>query len=210
MPEENALILHMHELLQYLNRQGTNTFITVAQHGLVGDMKSPVDVTYLADTVILLRYFEAEGRVRRAISVIKKRTGQHEDTIREYMIGATGLILGEPLSAFQGILRVFPYSWETGSLFCKRLKRKTPIPDRDVQGLIHAPLGRDAQIAAALLKEAGLPSRIAHTLDALVADLNDNIAFAVMTEEALRSADLRPLSVWLQTQASWSDLPSLY
>lgn len=76
-----------------------------------------------------------------------------------------------------------------------------------MQGLIHAPLGRDAQIAAALLKEAGLPSRIAHTLDALVADLNDNIAFAVMTEEALRSADLRPLSVWLQTQASWSDLP---
>ena len=87
MPEEQALILHMHELLQYLNRQGASTFLTVAQHGLVGDMKSPVDVTYLADTVILLRYFEAFGRVRRAISVIKKRTGAHEDTIREYRIG---------------------------------------------------------------------------------------------------------------------------
>ena len=74
MPEEQALILHMHELLQYLNRQGASTFLTVAQHGLVGDMKAPVDVTYLADTVILLRYFEALGRVRRAISVIKKRT----------------------------------------------------------------------------------------------------------------------------------------
>jgi circadian clock protein KaiC len=108
MPEENALILHMHELLQYLNRQGANTFITVAQHGLVGDMKSPVDVTYLADTVILLRYFEAESRVRRAISVIKKRTGSHEDTIREYRIGASGLTLGEPLSGFQGILRGVP------------------------------------------------------------------------------------------------------
>lgn len=108
MPEENALILHMHELLQYLNRQGANTFITVAQHGLVGDMKSPVDVTYLADTVILLRYFEAEGRVRRAISVIKKRTGQHEDTIREYKIGTKGLALGEPLSGFQGVLRGVP------------------------------------------------------------------------------------------------------
>ena len=69
MPEEQALILHMHELLQYLNRQGASTFLTVAQHGLVGDMKAPVDVTYLADTVILLRYFEALGRVRRAISV---------------------------------------------------------------------------------------------------------------------------------------------
>ncbi|KQW29692.1 circadian clock protein KaiC [Rhizobium sp. Root274] len=108
MPEENGLILHMHELLQYLNRQGVNTFITVAQHGLVGDMKSPVDVTYLADTVILLRYFEADGRVRRAISVIKKRTGSHEDTIREYRIGSRGLTLGEPLSGFQGILRGVP------------------------------------------------------------------------------------------------------
>ncbi|WP_421578725.1 ATPase domain-containing protein [Shinella sp. M31] len=108
MPEENALILHMHELLQYLNRQGANTFVTVAQHGLFGDMKSPVDVTYLADTVVLLRYFEALGRVRRAISVIKKRTGNHEETIREFRIGVGGLSLGEPLSSFQGILRGVP------------------------------------------------------------------------------------------------------
>jgi circadian clock protein KaiC len=108
MPEEQALILHMHELLQYLNRQGVTTFLTVAQHGLVGDMKAPVDVTYLADTVILLRYFEALGRVRRAISVVKKRTGTHEDTIREFMIGGRGITLGEPLVQFQGILRGVP------------------------------------------------------------------------------------------------------
>ena len=108
MPEEQALILHMHELLQYLNRQGVTTFLTVAQHGLVGDMKSPVDVTYLADTVILLRYFEARGRVRRAISVVKKRTGPHEDTIREFMIGSKGITLGEPLTGFQGVLRGVP------------------------------------------------------------------------------------------------------
>jgi circadian clock protein KaiC len=108
MPEEQALILHMHELLQYLNRQGATTFLTVAQHGLVGDMKSPVDVTYLADTVILLRYFEALGRVRRAISIVKKRTGSHEDTIREFMIGSSGITLGEPLTGFQGVLRGVP------------------------------------------------------------------------------------------------------
>lgn len=108
MPEENALVLHMHELLQYLNRQGATTFLTVAQHGLVGDMKAPVDVTYLADTVILLRYFEALGRVRRAISIIKKRTGAHEDTIREFRIGEYGIRLGEPLKGFQGILRGVP------------------------------------------------------------------------------------------------------
>jgi len=108
MPEEQALILHMHELLQYLNRQGVTTFLTVAQHGLVGDMKAPVDVTYLADTVILLRYFEAVGRVRRAISVVKKRAGTHEDTIREFMIGSNGITLGKPLVGFQGVLRGVP------------------------------------------------------------------------------------------------------
>jgi circadian clock protein KaiC len=108
MPEENSLILHMHELLQYLNRRGAATFMTVAQHGLVGDMKAPVDVTYLADTVILLRYFEALGMVRRAISIIKKRTGTHESTIREYRIDGRGLTIGGPLDGFQGILRGVP------------------------------------------------------------------------------------------------------
>jgi circadian clock protein KaiC len=108
MPEEHALILHMHEMLQFLNRSGIATFVTVAQHGLVGDMKTPVDVTYLADTVILLRFFEASGRVRRAVSVIKKRTGAHEDTIREFKISSSGLSLGEPLHHFHGVLRGIP------------------------------------------------------------------------------------------------------
>jgi len=108
MPEENSLILHVHELLQYLNRQGASTFMTVAQHGLVGDMKAPVDVTYLADAVILLRYFEAAGSVRRAMSIIKKRTSAHESTIREYRIDNRGLTVGEPLVDFQGVLRGVP------------------------------------------------------------------------------------------------------
>jgi circadian clock protein KaiC len=108
MPQEHYLLLHMHELLQFLNRQGATTFLTVAQHGLVGDMKAPVDVTYLADTVLLLRYFEAAGEVRRAISVIKKRAGQHEKTIREYSIGPDGLNVGPPLTDFQGVLRGVP------------------------------------------------------------------------------------------------------
>jgi circadian clock protein KaiC len=108
MPEENSVILHIHELLQYLNRRGAATFMTVAQHGLVGDMKAPVDVTYLADTVILLRYFEAQGSVRRAMSIIKKRTGAHESTIREYRIDDHGLTIGQPLDGFQGVLRGVP------------------------------------------------------------------------------------------------------
>jgi circadian clock protein KaiC len=108
MPEEQFLILHLHELLQYLNRQGAATFLTVAQHGMIGDMKQTIDVTYLADTVVMLRYFEALGRVRRAMSVVKKRTGTHEDTIREFRIGKTGVTVGQPLTDFQGVLRGVP------------------------------------------------------------------------------------------------------
>jgi circadian clock protein KaiC len=108
MPEERSLLLHVHELLQFLNRRGVSTFLTVAQHGLVGDMDTPVDVTYLADTVILMRYFEAQGRVRRALSVVKKRTGGHEDTIREFQIGSKGLTVGPVLHSFQGVLRGVP------------------------------------------------------------------------------------------------------
>lgn len=108
MPGESALVLHLHEMLQYLNRQGVSTFLTVAQHGLVGTMSAPVDVTYLADTVVLLRYFEAAGRIRRAMSVVKKRSGPHEDTIREYQIGSRGVTLGAPLTGFQGVLKGTP------------------------------------------------------------------------------------------------------
>ena len=123
MPEENSLILHMHELLQCLNRQGATTFMTVAQHGLIGDMRAPIDVTYLADTVILLRYFEASGKVRRAISVIKKRSGWHETSIREYRISKGGLALGEPLEGFNGVLLGEPtYSGEKSPLLEDRGK----------------------------------------------------------------------------------------
>lgn len=108
MPEEHALLLHMHELLQYLNRSRVSTFLTVAQHGLVGDMKTPVEITYLADTVVFMRYFEAEGRVRRAVSIIKKRTGPHEDTIREFQVTSQGLQVGPALRDFQGVLRGVP------------------------------------------------------------------------------------------------------
>jgi circadian clock protein KaiC len=109
MPEEQFVVLHLHELIQYLNRRGVATFITLAQHGMIGDMRQNIDVTYIADTVILLRYFEATGRVRRAISVIKKRSGSHEDTIREFRIHEkTGLTVGPVLEEFQGVLRGVP------------------------------------------------------------------------------------------------------
>ena len=108
MTEEQHVILHLHELIQYLNRCGVTTFITLAQQGMVGEIRQPVDVTYLADTVIVLRYFEAMGRVRRAMSVMKKRTGGHETTIREFRIDAKGIFIGPPLEEFQGVLRGVP------------------------------------------------------------------------------------------------------
>lgn len=110
MPEERFLILQLHELLTYLGQQGVVTLLIVAQHGLLGSaMQAPVDASYLADSVILLRYFEARGRLRRAISVVKRRGGAHEETLREFRLSAAGLHVGEPLEAFQGILTGTPF-----------------------------------------------------------------------------------------------------
>jgi circadian clock protein KaiC len=117
MPEERALVLHMHELLQFCNRNGATTFVTVAQHGLLGgDMKAPIDLTYLADTVVLLRYFEVVGEVRRAISIVKKRTSAHENTIREYRLTNKGIVIGPPLTSLHGVLRGVPSIVGGGSL----------------------------------------------------------------------------------------------
>jgi circadian clock protein KaiC len=109
MPEEKFLTAQLHELLAYLGQQGVVTLLTVTQTGMVGsNMSSPVDTTYLADNVILFRYFEARGHVRRAISVVKKRSGKHELTIRELQVNERGVEIGEPLSEFQGVLTGVP------------------------------------------------------------------------------------------------------
>jgi len=108
MPDERFLVLQMHELLTYLNQQGVLTLVVLAQHGLVGPPESPVDISYLSDAVIMVRYFEATGRVRRAISVVKKRTGNHEHTIREFRLTGAGIQIGPPLSEFRGILSGTP------------------------------------------------------------------------------------------------------
>jgi len=109
MPGEDFLALHMHELLGYLRLQGVLTFLVMAQSGMLGPtMTSPVDISYLADSVLLLRYFEADGQIRKAISVVKKRTGGHEDTIREFALGSGGLRVGAPLREFRGVLTGVP------------------------------------------------------------------------------------------------------
>jgi circadian clock protein KaiC len=105
MPEERFLVTQLHELLTSLGQLGIATILVGVQHGIIGStMESPVDASYLADTILQLRYFETAGEVRQAISVIKKRAGRHERTIRELMMGPTGLQLGEPLRHYQGVL----------------------------------------------------------------------------------------------------------
>ncbi|HYE98143.1 MAG TPA: ATPase domain-containing protein, partial [Planctomycetota bacterium] len=98
MPEERYLLVHLHELLSYLGQKGVTTLFTLAQHGLVAsDMSAPTDLSYLADTVVLLRYFEIAGEVKKSIAIVKKRTGRHENSIREFEITADGIHVGPPL-----------------------------------------------------------------------------------------------------------------
>lgn len=110
IPQVEAPLVRMHELLSFLNEHEVATLIVSAQHGIVGShMVTPLDVSYLADTVLLLRFFEAAGQVRRALSVMKKRTGHHESAIRELMIGPNSIQVGRALSEFQGVLTGVPH-----------------------------------------------------------------------------------------------------
>jgi circadian clock protein KaiC len=108
MPGEQYLQLQMHELLSYLGMQGVATFLILAQQGVMGPMQTEIDVSYLADAIILMRYFEAMGEIRKAISVFKKRSGPHESTIREFRLQPGGIKVGEPLKTFHGVLTGVP------------------------------------------------------------------------------------------------------
>jgi circadian clock protein KaiC len=109
MPEERYLIVQLHEMFAYLGQRGVATLLVGAHQGMIGGpMNSVVDVRYLADAIILLRYFEAHGEVRQAISVVKKRGGEHERTIREMRLSSEGIVIGKPLRDFRGVLTGVP------------------------------------------------------------------------------------------------------
>ncbi|MDQ6626779.1 MAG: AAA family ATPase [Verrucomicrobiota bacterium] len=116
MSEERNLNLQLHELLTYLNQLGIVTMLVITPHGLLGNMQTPIDVTYLADTVVALRFFEHDGGVHKALSVIKKRTGEHENTIRELKLSAAGISVGPPLRHLRGVLGGVPVSAGSGVL----------------------------------------------------------------------------------------------
>jgi circadian clock protein KaiC len=107
--EEHAVFLQLRELISYLNRRRVVTLLTLTEHGILGSERStPIDVSFLADNVILLRYFEARGAIRQALSVVKKRTGQHERTIRELIVKPGGISVGEPLENLAAVLTGTP------------------------------------------------------------------------------------------------------
>ncbi len=117
MPGERFLMLQMHELLSYLNQQGVLTMMVLGQHGLIGSMQSDIDLSYLSDALILFRYFEMRGEVRKAVSVLKSRTSDHERTIREFRLTSHGLEVGEALRDFSGVLTGLPsYSGDVAML----------------------------------------------------------------------------------------------
>jgi circadian clock protein KaiC len=104
MPDERFLLMQLHEMFSYLGQQGVASLVTLSQHGMVGPTDSPVDISYLVDTVLLFRYFEQSGAVRKALSVVKKRSGRHERTIRELILEPGNLSIGPVLVNFEGIL----------------------------------------------------------------------------------------------------------
>jgi circadian clock protein KaiC len=109
IPQSDSPLVRMYELLSYLAAKGVATILIVAQHGVLGtNMSAPIDISYLADAIVMLRFFEARGEVRRAISVVKKRTSEHETTIREFRIGKDGLRVGAALTDFHGVLTGVP------------------------------------------------------------------------------------------------------
>ncbi len=118
------MLLQMHELVTYLNQQGVLTFLILAQSGMIGHMQSPVDLTYLSDAVLLLRFFEARGEIRRALSVLKKRTGRQETAIRELSIDEDGLRVGQKLDGFRGVLTGTPTFEGQAALLEERVVRR--------------------------------------------------------------------------------------
>ncbi len=113
MPGERDLTLHLHELVAFLNQKGVITFLIYTQHGIVGSMQTEIDVSYLSDTVVLLRYFEAEGEIRQVLSVVKQRMGPHEHSLRELRMSSQGLEIGEPLRTYRGVLTGVPHTTES-------------------------------------------------------------------------------------------------
>ena len=200
MPNEQYLMLQMHELLSYLGQHGVMTLLILGQHGLVGEVRSDVDLSYLSDTIILMRFFEAAGEVRRGLSVVKTRTSAHEPTIREFSLGPDGLTIGAVLRDFDGVLSGTPVYRGTVGALMETAHALPAAPPRtglrpagmetavEHRVLILAPRGRDAGLAAGILARAGMACRVCADLARPGELAAQGAGAALLTEEALELA----------------------
>ena len=209
MPSDRFLTLQLHELLMYLGQQGVSTLLVLAHQGMMGPMTTPFDASYLADTVILLRYFEAFGEIRQAISVVKKRTGKHERSIRELRMN-DGITVGPPLREFQGVLSGVPDYVGNAADVSAGTRTMKAAPALEGRVLVLAPTTADAELSEVILSDAGFAHEIYRDLPALCAELAGGVAALVITEESVANGEVRSLFDALNAQPDWSDLPILF
>jgi len=210
MPEERFLSLQLHELLSYLSQQGVVSILIMAQHGLLGDMQAPADLTYLADTVLLIRYFELSGTVKKALSVIKKRSGHHEGTIREFGFLDHRLAIGPPLEGFQGVLRGVPtFEGEYHTLLNSRSGKACALQSETLEDriLILTPSRHDVDITYGLLSQNGFHPIKCRSLEDLTQQWMAGAGVLLIAEEALSNSGMPSLLNRLARQPAWSDLP---
>ncbi len=191
----------------------------MGQSGLIGSaMQAPVDVSYLADTVVLFRYFENAGRIRKAISVVKKRAGYHESHIREYSVSSAGVNVGEPLTKFRGILTGVPEFCPGTEPTIEKEKQSAktmipvefhsnPNPADEPRDCARARPGRDAKLACGVLATAALPAHACSIGLELRIELKRGAGALLIADEALTPDVARAMDEYLVEQAPWSDLP---
>jgi signal transduction histidine kinase/KaiC/GvpD/RAD55 family RecA-like ATPase len=210
MPDEKYLIIQLHELLSFLASRGVVTLMVSTQSGLIGNnMSSVVDASYLADNVVLLRFFEAEGRVHQAISILKKRGGRHERTIREFTLD-NGVHVGEPLNYFRGVLTGVPRvpRRPQGAAQGREMTgaSEAPAGALDRRLLLCAPTGRDARLVGHILAEADIAYRVCANARELAEEIAKGAGAVLVAEEALSGSDQLLLAACLSGQPRWSDL----
>ncbi len=208
MPGEDYLILQMHELLSYLNQKGVTTLLVLGQHGVIGEVRSDVDLSYLIDCIVLFRFFEAKGAVRTALSVVKSRVNAHERTIRELRQSEEGHQVGEALRRLPGRAdRPARLPWN-GRHALGRFRRRGEVTGEDRTEervlILHRGVATPAVIEQVLTRSDVTTAACADAAG-FVEALEGGAATAVVTEEAL--VDSSALFAWLDAQGPWSDFP---
>lgn len=208
MSGSKALLMQMHELLQYLNENSVATILVLSQHGIFGEEKNDVDLGYLSDSILLFRYFEARGSLRKALSFAKSRTFRHETSIREFRLDSQGLALGEALKDFEGVMREgaayrgLTRCWARSKAFDHR---QADSMHRHV--LVLAPRGRAFDVKSQVLGSRGFGAISCNELIDLVTGFDKGAAAAIVTDDVFAQEPDRCLVDWLKGQPPWSDFP---